>query len=99
MLENDRNTPTIGDKVQLVIRPSVKFDQTSVQAGTLIAVRHDETGLTVGRVQITQPGDWSGCVVAAVFNLYSDDWRATVPVCDRAKQLWGRAGEAATEAA
>jgi hypothetical protein len=91
--------PNVGDEVRVSICPSVHSDEKWMQVGSLLAVRQESFGLIVGNIQITRKltaeentgrwlttDEWPGCEVTAVYNPYSNDWRATRTVCDRAKR-------------
>jgi hypothetical protein len=99
---NDKKLPNVGADALVRICPSMQSERKYLQGGSLRKVRLHTTGLIVGTINITRnptdnenphglltDGAWLGCDVAAVFNPYSNDWRATVPLCERAKKLWG----------
>ena len=100
MSDEELKVPSVGTEVLVRFTLPVSSDQYWRQYGNLLEVRADPIGLVVGTVEITRlmtaennprggPGDkWTGCIVNAVFNPFSDDWRATRPVSDRAKEVW-----------
>jgi hypothetical protein len=98
--------PCIGIEVPVVITPSVRSDKTWKQFGKLLAARRDPIGLVVGTIEISRTMTdeenpqrwltdeaWVGCVVDAVFNPYSADWRATRPASDLATAVWAKCWE------
>jgi hypothetical protein len=107
MNETKKDLPAIGEEMKVRITPSIASGQTWVQFGNLLAVREDTTGLIVGTIRLAgvirsrQYSDglrsdnrWGGCEVDAVYNPYSNNWRATRPVCDQAKAVWAKCQEA-----
>ena len=46
--------PKVGDKVTVIIRPSIRSDQRWLQVGKLLATRCEPFGLIVGAVEVTE---------------------------------------------